>query len=36
MRGVKSIEVDGVAQEVSRGVELIDDGKRRSVLVVLG
>jgi hypothetical protein len=36
MRGVKRIEVDGTAQEVGQGIELVDDGRRRSVLVVLG
>jgi cyclic beta-1,2-glucan synthetase len=36
MRGVRRIEVDGAAQDVERGVELIDDGRRRVVLVVLG
>jgi cyclic beta-1,2-glucan synthetase len=36
MRGVQRIEVDGTAQDVERGVELIDDGRRRAVLVVLG
>jgi len=36
MRGVKRIEIDGVAVETDGGIELVDDGRRRAVQVVLG
>jgi cyclic beta-1,2-glucan synthetase len=36
MRGVKQIEIDGVAVETDGGIELVDDGRRRAVHVVLG
>jgi hypothetical protein len=36
MGGVKSLEVEGSAVDAAGGIELVDDGKRRTVRVVLG
>jgi cyclic beta-1,2-glucan synthetase len=36
MRGVKQIDVDGLPARPEDGIELIDDGRRRTVNVVLG
>ncbi len=36
MRGVKQLDVDGLPARPEDGIELIDDGRRRTVNVVLG